>query len=101
MAGLTGIAGTGNATVILNLSTGDVTVDGTFTGLTGPATAAHIHDAAGIIVPLTVTMDTGGTLTGGGTLTAAQKAEMIAGTTYLNIHTTAHPGGEIRGNILP
>ena len=36
-----------------------------------------------------------------GTLTAPQKAEMIAGTTYLNIHTTANSGGEIRGNIGP
>ena len=47
------------------------------------------------------TPDTSGTLTGGGTLTADQITGMLAGMTYLNIHTTAHSGGEIRGNIGP
>ena len=102
-----GTSATGTATVTLNTVTGDVSVDGTFTGLTGPATVAHIHGlatppaAAGVIVPLTVTMATSGTLTGSGTLTATQNAGMQAGMTYLNIHTALHPNGEIRGNILP
>ena len=102
-----GTTATGAATVTLNTATGAVTVDGTFTGLTGNATAAHIHGlatppaTAPVIVPLTATMATSGTLTGSGTLTSAQITGMIAGMTYLNIHTALHPGGEIRGNIGP
>ena len=94
----------------LNTVTGDVTVNGTYMGLTGPATMAHIHGlatpptAAPVIVGLIVTAgtpNTSGTLTGGGTLSAVNLAGMLAGETYLNIHTAAHTGGEIRGNILP
>ena len=102
-----GVPGTGMATVTLNTVTGDVTVNGTFTGLTGPATAAHIHGpatppaAAGIILPLSATSDTSGALTGSGTLTTEQIGYMTAGMTYQNIHTNAHMAGEIRGNILP
>jgi hypothetical protein len=109
--GLTGVTGTGTATVTLNTVTGDVTVNGTYMGLTGPATAAHIHGlatpptAAPVIVNLIVTANattnTSGTLTGGGTLSATNLAGMLAGMTYLNIHTTANNTGEIRGNILP
>ena len=105
-----GVTGTGTATVTLNTVTGDVSVNGTYMGLTGAATAGHIHGlatppaSAGIIVPLTVTAgtpDTSGTLTGSGTLNATNLAGMLAGMTYLNIHTAAHTGGEIRGNIGP
>ena len=106
-----GVVGTGAATVTLNTVTGDVTVNGTFTGLTGPPTMAHIHGlatppaTAGVIVTLTATpnstVNTTGTLTGAGTLNATNLAGMLNGQTYLNIHTTAHPGGEIRGNIGP
>ena len=31
--------------------------------------------------------------------TAAQAAAMMAGNTYVNIHTAAHKGGEIRGQL--
>jgi CHRD domain len=107
MEGLTGVTGTGTATVTLDPNTGAVTVNGTFTGLTGLATMAHIHGlatppaAAGVILGLTATTATSGTLTGSGTLSANNTAGMIAGMTYLNIHTPAKPGGEIRGNIGP
>src|SRR5690606_35768747 len=40
------------------------------------------------------------TWTGAGTLSAAQIAAMLAGDTYVNLHTAANPGGEIRGQIL-
>ena len=33
-------------------------------------------------------------------LTAAQIASFIGGKLYFNAHTTANPGGEIRGNIV-
>jgi len=100
---------TGTATVTLNETTGAVSVSGTFSGLSGAATMAHIHGletspGAGneaVIVPLVATAATSGTLTGSGTLTPAEVTGMLAGLTYLNIHTALHSGGEIRGNIGP
>ena len=100
---------TGTATVTLNETTGAVSVSGTFSGLSGPATMAHIHGLEtspgvgneNVIVPLVATAATSGTLTGSGTLTPAEVTGMLAGLTYLNIHTAAHSGGEIRGNIGP
>ena len=41
--------------------------------------------------------------THGGTVTSAEAALLagiVAGQAYLNIHTTTHPGGEIRGVLL-
>lgn len=82
--------------------------------LSGPVTAAHIHgpggvnDVAGIIVPLTVssTAATGTvvsgsfTTTGHATINMAQLlTHMLAGNTYVNLHTAANPNGEIRGQI--
>jgi Cu/Zn superoxide dismutase len=74
----------------------------TFEGLTGPATAAHIHGPAdpgqnaGPVVPFTGTTSP---LTGTATLTDAQAAELAAGKYYVNVHTGANRGGEIRGQI--
>jgi hypothetical protein len=91
--------------VMLNQTTGAVTVTGSFTGLTGAATAAHIHGlatppaAAAVLLTLTPTAATDGTLMGSGTLNPTDVTGMIAGMTYLNIHTAANPAGEIRGDI--
>jgi hypothetical protein len=88
----------------------------TITGgtLTGPITAAHIHGPAGVndvadpIVTLLVTgTGTTGvvvsgsfTSTGHATINMAQLlTHMLAGNTYINLHTAANPGGEIRGQI--
>ena len=99
----TGSPGTGFCKVTLDKATGAVTVDGTFSGLTTPAIAAHIHLApAGVpgpvIIPLTATAATAGTITGGGNIGANQAAMQAAGT-YINLHSVAFPGGEIRGQI--
>jgi hypothetical protein len=40
-----------------------------------------------------------GMFSGSGTLIAADIAMMIAGDTYLNVHTNLNPNGEIRGQI--
>ena len=74
-----------------------------FKDLTGPATMAHIHGPAeaganaGVIAPLAAA--TGTQITGSVTLTEAQVAELKAGKYYVNIHTAANKGGEIRGQI--
>jgi hypothetical protein len=98
---------TGSVTVTLNRTTGAVAVNGTFSGLTTPATAAHIHGPAAIgatgpvLVPLTVPLSTSGAVTGTGTMTQIQMNDMIGGMTYVNIHSDEFPDGEIRGQIVP
>ena len=103
-------AGTGTATVTYDASTKTVTWDGTFSGLSGPATAAHIHgpaDAgknAGVIVPLSqkdvpFTSPFKGTMTLADDKATALAAALSAGQAYVNVHTAANPGGEIRGQL--
>jgi hypothetical protein len=87
----------------------------TITGgtLSGPITAAHIHGPANAsntalpIVTLAAATGTTGvvisgsfTSTGNATINMAQLlTHMLAGNTYINLHTAANPDGEIRGQI--
>ncbi len=78
-------------------------------GLSGSIAAAHFHNAAagadgGVV--RTITGDfTGNTAAGFWTstdsepLTDALIAELVAGNLYLNVHTAANGGGEIRGQV--
>lgn len=78
-----------------------------FAGLDSDATAAHLHgpadtsESAGVLFPLSGVSGTSGTLAGTQNLTADQLAELVTGFTYVNIHTTNYPGGEIRGQVRP
>jgi hypothetical protein len=72
--------------------------------LTGPPTAAHLHQApagvaGGVIVPLSPSGTN--SFSGTGTLTAAQITAFTGSGTYVNVHTAANPGGEIRGQVVP
>jgi hypothetical protein len=74
----------------------------TWSHLTGPATAAEIHTGkrgvpGAVIVPLCAPCTS--PASGTGTVTAAQLTQMKNGGTYVNVHTTKNPGGEIRGQI--
>ncbi|MDP9097150.1 MAG: CHRD domain-containing protein [Pseudomonadota bacterium] len=95
-------AGTGTGTMTLD---GDkLTYEITYMGLTGAATAAHIHgpaDAganAGVAVPFP---SPASPIKGTVTLTPQQVSDLKAGKDYVNVHTAANPGGEIRGQIKP
>jgi len=95
--------GVGLATFYFNEDKTTAFVNVTFTGLSGPATAAHIHDGISgvngpVVFPLTIVgnriqME----ITG---ITAEQFGKFVDGSYYINVHTAAHPGGEIRGQIF-
>jgi len=96
-------SGTGTATVTLDTAAKTITYNVTYSGLTGPATMAHIHGPAapganaGVVVPFKAPVTS--PITGTATLTDAQIADLEAGKYYTNVHTAANPGGEIRGQL--
>lgn len=96
--------GTGTATAQLDPSTKVLTYRVEYTGLSGPATAAHFHGPAeptanaGVVVPFA---SPASPIAGTATLTDAQIADLSAGKWYANVHTAANPGGEIRGQMMP
>lgn len=97
--------GTATAIVTANIATRTVTVSGSYSGLSSAQTQAHIHKGAsgvvgGILVTLTGTGGTSGTFSGSGILTAPQFNDLLANGLYLNIHTTSHSGGELRGQAI-
>lgn len=70
-------------------------------GLEAPEVAAHIHHApAGVDGEVIFPLASGTLKEGVLTLTPAQAADLLAGLFYVNIHSEAHGGGEIRGQIL-
>ena len=95
--------GTGALDVTYDSAAKKLSWKGTFSGLTGKATAAHFHGPAapgakaGVEFPATVT---GSPFEGSATLTDAQAADLAAGKIYFNIHTDANPDGEIRGQVM-
>ncbi len=101
----------GKGTISVTLGTnGQVTYDGTVTGLSGTLNAGHFHSSAsagvagGVVKTLTFTNNTtSGTWTssdGSQPLTDALLRDLIKGRLYVNVHTTANAGGEIRGQVL-
>ena len=100
-----GSGGSGTAVVVLNDAQTQFTYSVTYTGLSAGVTASHIHKAPigvngsvifGFAPPLGTTS---GAFNGVVNPTAAQVADLFAGLYYVNIHTTAFPGGEIRGQL--
>jgi hypothetical protein len=100
-------SGTGSGTVTLDPNSNKITYNVTFSGLTGPATAVHIHGPApagknaGVLIWLSTKGKTASSpVSGSATMTAAQAQDLTNGQCYVNVHTAANPGGEIRGQLV-
>jgi hypothetical protein len=95
--------GTGSADIDYDAATKKLSWKLTYSGLSGPATAAHFHGPAepgkNAGVALAIPNATASPAEGSATLTDTQAADLAAGKYYVNVHTAANPGGEIRGQV--
>ena len=95
--------GNGSVDAVFNKETSEFRWKANFSGLSGPATAAHFHGPAaiganaGVALPWTAPIRS--PVEGRATLTPAQAADLLAGRWYANVHTAANPGGEVRGQM--
>jgi hypothetical protein len=96
--------GTGTVSGTYDASTNTLTYNVTWNNLSGAATAAHFHGpaAAGsnasVIVPFTIPAGAS-SVSGSTVLTDPQETDFLNGLWYANVHTQAHGGGEIRGQV--
>jgi len=98
-------AGKGEVTATYDTASKKLSWKGSYSGLSGPATAAHFHTGeagknGGIAVPIFAGAAAKSPFEGSATLTDAQAADLMAGKLYVNIHTAANKAGEIRGQVL-
>ena len=96
--------GSGSVDVTYDSASKKLSWKGTYAGLSGPATAAHFHSGeagknGGVAVPIFQGDAAKSPFEGSATLTDAQAADLAAGKMYVNIHTAANKGGEIRGQV--
>ena len=98
-------AGKGEVTATYDTATKKLSWKGSYSGLTGPATAAHFHGPAasgknaGVVIPIFAGAAAKSPFEGSATLTDAQAQELMSGQWYVNIHTAANKAGEIRGQL--
>ena len=117
-------AGKGRLSAELDTTTRTLRYRLTYSGLTGPANGAHFHGPAGpranaphqVMIGMGKDDDMPGMagmpgmvgahamlsspMAGSAALTDQQIADLQAGRWYVNVHTKAHPEGEIRGQLL-
>lgn len=101
-------AGSGTLDVSYNKSTKTLTYAATYTGMTDSVTMMHFHGPAekgknaGVVFPIQgFTPGTSGSVSGTVKLDEVKlkEADLLGGKWYFNVHTTTHPGGEIRGQV--
>ena len=97
-------SGTGQAELQFNENTSTLRWRVTFSNLSGPVVAGHIHGPAGPnqnagpIIPFTGNINAS-PITGETKISNQQLAQLMAGQWYVNLHTPMNPQGEIRGQL--
>ena len=100
--------GSGLAHLTFDPASRKLTWNVTCENLSSEVTMAHFHGPAGMGKNAGVKLwlskkgsAVNGPITGEATLSEADAKEMMAGDWYINVHTKDHPGGEIRGQVVP
>ena len=97
--------GTGTVEATLNRETNELKWKVVYSGLTGPAGAGHFHGPAiagqnaGVVLGFKGSVES--PISGEATITPEQAKDFSAGQWYVNLHTKANPGGEIRAQVTP
>jgi hypothetical protein len=98
------VKATGSMTGTYDPASKKLTWSVNYSDLTANPTAGHFHGPAdtdknaGVVVPFKAPLTS--PIQGEATLTDAQATQLLAGQWYVNIHTAAHPGGELRGQVM-
>lgn len=98
------VPGSGIGKVSIDVSTGQLSYEIRWENLTGSVTKAHLHGPAaagvngGVQLGLNAENDP---IHGTAILSGPQVDDLLAGLWYIQIHTAAHPTGEIRGQLTP
>ena len=94
--------GSGTATITVDTNANTLTYHVTYAGLTSPEIAAHIHGPAGrgeVSFTYLYWFPTGTPKDGVWNYPENLEADILAGRTYINVHTQQWNGGELRGQI--
>ena len=106
MTGATVNTITGAGTVTATLQGSRLAIEGTFSGLTGPATSANVRRGAKampgpVVFELTVPAATSGRFSTTLDLSPADVDSLRSEQLYIQIHSERAPEGSIRGWLLP
>lgn len=87
-------------------TTGELTFTLEWSDLTGPPSMMHFHGPAdpgadaGVKIPITdFPAEASGSVSNTVTVEGADRADLLAGKWYVNIHTESYGSGEIRGQV--
>ena len=93
---------TGSGWFVLNQDANTLSFNITYEGLDSEETGAHIHGPApvGVDAAVLFTLPSENPKIGVWNYDEGQETDILSGLTYVNIHSSEFPGGEIRGQIV-